>query len=149
MKARLYRSRTDAMLAGVCGGLGDHFHIDSSLVRVVFVLLAIVPPCLGVLIYLALWLIVPREGEEAPPPTTVRAGAEEIAERARAMGEEVRTAVHRSSARAVLGVVLVAIGVIFLLVNLGLLWRRWIGIVWAIALVVVGLWLLVRTARRS
>jgi phage shock protein C len=38
---RLYRSRTDRMIAGVCGGLAKHFGIDPTLVRLAFVILAL------------------------------------------------------------------------------------------------------------
>jgi phage shock protein PspC (stress-responsive transcriptional regulator) len=56
---RLYRSRNDRKLAGVCGGLAHYFDIDPTLVRVAFA----VPPLIGIgspiLVYLALMLIVP------------------------------------------------------------------------------------------
>ncbi|MCX6095274.1 MAG: PspC domain-containing protein [Candidatus Bipolaricaulota bacterium] len=153
MKGKLYRSRTDSMLAGVCGGLGNYFGIDSSIVRIVFVLLALVPPCLGLLVYLAMWLIVPREGVQTTPPETVRTGAEEIAEKARAVGEDVRTAVRHSNVSAgfVVGGVLIALGVILLLSNLGFVWSRWLGlrILWPILLVIAGLALLLRRPRRD
>jgi phage shock protein PspC (stress-responsive transcriptional regulator) len=139
------------MLAGVCGGLGNYFGIDSSIVRIVFVVLALVPPCLGLLVYLAMWLIVPREGVQTTPPETVRAGANEIVEKARAVGEDVRTAVRHSNVGAgfVVGGVLVALGVILLLSNLGFVWSRWLGlrILWPILLVIAGLALLLRRPR--
>lgn len=57
---RLYRSRTNRIIAGVCGGLGDYFDIDPVLVRVIFVafLLAFGSTAL---LYVILWLIVPNE----------------------------------------------------------------------------------------
>ena len=147
MREKLYRSRTDSMIAGVCGGLAEHFGLDSSLVRIIFVLLVLVPPCLGILIYLAMWLIVPRAGAETTPQETVRAGAAEIAEKARAVGEEVRSTVHRSRVTpgTILGLVFVVLGVAFLLVNLGFLWASWIWrLLWPGLLLVVGLALLLR-----
>ena len=58
----LTRSTTDRKFAGVCGGLGDYFEIDSTVVRVVWVILGIVPGCfiLGVLAYLVAWFIIPE-----------------------------------------------------------------------------------------
>jgi phage shock protein PspC (stress-responsive transcriptional regulator) len=38
---KLYRSRSQRMIAGVCGGLADYFNIDATLVRVLFLLLAV------------------------------------------------------------------------------------------------------------
>ena len=55
---RLYRSQSEKMFAGVCGGLGEYFGIDPTLVRLFFVLLALLGGH-GVLVYLILWLIVP------------------------------------------------------------------------------------------
>lgn len=56
---RLYRSRQDRMLAGVCGGLGEYFDIDSSLVRLGLVLL-IVFGGTGFLAYIIAWIIIPE-----------------------------------------------------------------------------------------
>jgi len=48
------------MLAGVCGGLAQYFNIDPTLVRVLFVVLAVLGGS-GLLIYLVLWIVVPEE----------------------------------------------------------------------------------------
>jgi phage shock protein C len=69
---RLYRSRTDRWFAGICGGLGHYFSVDPTLVRVLFVLFALVVGG-GILAYLILWLIIPLEPQgvattaELPP----------------------------------------------------------------------------------
>jgi phage shock protein C len=57
---KLYRSRTDRQVAGVCGGLAQHFNMDATLIRVLFVVLAVLGGS-GILIYLAMWIIVPQE----------------------------------------------------------------------------------------
>jgi phage shock protein C len=61
---RLYRSRTDRKLAGVCGGLAQYFNIDAILMRVLFVVLALLGGP-GLVIYLVLWIVVPEEPEDA------------------------------------------------------------------------------------
>ena len=61
-KKRLYRSRSDRWLAGVCGGIGDYFNTDPTVIRVIFVLGALILGG-GLLIYLILWLIIPLEPE--------------------------------------------------------------------------------------
>jgi phage shock protein C len=55
---KLYRSRSQRMIAGVCGGLADYFNIDATLVRVLFLLLAVFGGT-GLVIYLVMWIIVP------------------------------------------------------------------------------------------
>jgi phage shock protein C len=57
---RLYRKRTDRMLAGVCAGLADYLNIDPTIVRIIFVVL-VFAGLGGVLVYLILWLITPEE----------------------------------------------------------------------------------------
>ena len=57
---RLYRSRTDRKLAGVCGGLAQYFNLDATLIRVLFVALAVFGGS-GLVLYLAMWIIVPNE----------------------------------------------------------------------------------------
>ena len=66
MARRLYRSRNEKMLGGVCGGLGDLLDIDPTIVRLVFVLLALWGGS-GALIYLVLWLIAPYKDELKDP----------------------------------------------------------------------------------
>jgi phage shock protein C len=60
---RLYRSREDRMIAGVCGGLGEYFGIDPTLVRLLFVFAALFYGP-GILAYLILMLVVPEEPQE-------------------------------------------------------------------------------------
>jgi phage shock protein C len=57
---RLHRSRTDRVIAGVCGGLADYFGVDPILVRVLWVV-AVLSFGAGLLAYVLLWLFVPQE----------------------------------------------------------------------------------------
>jgi phage shock protein C len=57
---KLYRSKTDRMLGGVCGGLAEYFNTDATLIRVLFVLLTVLGG-VGPIIYLAMWIIVPNQ----------------------------------------------------------------------------------------
>lgn len=59
MASRLCRSRTDRKLAGVCGGLAEFLGWDSTLVRVLWIVLNLLGGS-GVLIYLILWLAMPE-----------------------------------------------------------------------------------------
>ena len=55
---KLYRSRNQRMLGGVCGGLAEYFNVDTTLIRVLFLVLAVFGGS-GLLIYVVMWLIVP------------------------------------------------------------------------------------------
>jgi phage shock protein PspC (stress-responsive transcriptional regulator) len=57
---RLYRSRTNRKLAGVCGGLAQYSNTDVTLLRVLFVVLALLGGP-GLVIYLLMWILVPEE----------------------------------------------------------------------------------------
>jgi phage shock protein C len=55
---KLYRSQTQRMLAGVCGGLAEYFNIDATVLRVLFLILAVFGGS-GIVIYLVMWIVVP------------------------------------------------------------------------------------------
>ena len=58
MNNQLTRSSSDRMIGGVCGGLAEYFNIDATLIRALFVLLAVFGGS-GLLIYIVMWIIVP------------------------------------------------------------------------------------------
>jgi phage shock protein C len=60
---RLYRSRKEQMVAGICGGIAEYFAVDPTIVRLVFVLLALLGGP-GLLIYIVLWIVIPEEPVE-------------------------------------------------------------------------------------
>lgn len=60
MSKKLYRSRSDRMIAGVCGGVADYFDVDSSLIRLA-VLFIFLFQGVGLIAYLIAWLIISEE----------------------------------------------------------------------------------------
>jgi len=56
---RVYRSKKNKMLAGVCGGIAEYFDVDPALVRLLLVLLVLMGFA-GIIIYLVAWLIIPE-----------------------------------------------------------------------------------------
>ncbi len=69
MNTQFVRSKSDKMIGGVCGGLARYFGIDSTIVRLVFVLAVLsgVSP----LIYLVLWIVMPEEKPLAATPAAL------------------------------------------------------------------------------
>jgi phage shock protein C len=57
---RLWRSRTERKIAGICGGLGEYFHVDPFWVRLIFVLFFLAGGA-ALIVYIVMWLIVPLE----------------------------------------------------------------------------------------
>jgi phage shock protein PspC (stress-responsive transcriptional regulator) len=70
---KLYRSTSDRMIAGICGGIGEYFNIDSTLVRLIFVLGAIFTGSALFWAYIIMLIVVPEEPQasqaiiDAPP----------------------------------------------------------------------------------
>ncbi len=58
-RKRLYRSRDDRMLAGVCGGIAEYFDIDPSIVRILWVIFSLSLGS-GLFAYILAWVIVPE-----------------------------------------------------------------------------------------
>jgi phage shock protein C len=65
MAKKLYRSTTDKMLGGVAGGLAEYFDIDSTLVRVLFIVVVFLGGG-GIIAYIILWIVVPQKPYEIP-----------------------------------------------------------------------------------
>lgn len=60
MAKRLYRSRNDRMIAGVCGGLAEYFDVDPVVVRLIAVILLLPGGLPGLVPYVILWIVVPE-----------------------------------------------------------------------------------------
>jgi len=58
---KLYLSNTDRKIGGVCGGLGEYFEMDSTIFRILFVLVSILSCGIGIFGYLAVWILIPRK----------------------------------------------------------------------------------------
>ena len=58
---RLYRSKSDKVLGGVCAGIANYFEVDPVLVRLIWVILTLASMGLGVIAYIIAWIIVPEE----------------------------------------------------------------------------------------
>jgi len=112
---RLYKSRTDRMLDGVCGGVGEFFGLDPTLVRIAWVLAALFGGS-GILLYLVAMIIMPvNPGEAAATP----GGSH-----------------HRNT--RFWGILLIVVGGVWFLDNLGVpFWHNWWGFSWDVFLPVL------------
>ncbi|MFH1639923.1 MAG: PspC domain-containing protein [Chloroflexota bacterium] len=162
MEKRLFRSRTDQMIWGVCGGLARYFDIDPTIVRLIFVLSIFIGGA-GIWVYLILTLIVPQERSEArTPEETIRENISDIRETASRLGHELRSSPSNEDAtakettrqhlrhrrQAAFGILLVILGIIFLMASLNIFWWfRW-SYLWPAVLVVIGILIIAGAARR-
>ena len=132
---KLYRSRENAMIGGVCAGIAEYFKIDSSLVRLATVIL-VFPGGLSIWAYIIAWIIVPQKpiGVSVDRVPADGQESESIAdETAEKPGE------NQDNSRYVVGIVLVALGVLFLLNAFDIF--RWFSFakLWPVVLIIVGL----------
>jgi phage shock protein C len=150
MNNRLYRSTTNRMIAGVCGGLAAYLRIDASLVRLFFVLLMLAGTGIGVLVYLLFWIILPYEGEDEDTSLgdSVRSSSQEIAGHVRFMGQDLRRMVNNPNPQIalVVGGALFLLGIYFLLANLHPSWFPSLdfAVIWPSLLILGGIVLLYR-----
>jgi phage shock protein PspC (stress-responsive transcriptional regulator) len=153
MSDRLYRSQTDRIIGGVCGGLGEYLRVDPTIVRLLFVLFAIASG-MGLIVYFIMWAIVPLEGQGvAGEADTLAANRNEMAQGIRTIRSNVGGSLRNPDRQTwlIIGSGLVILGLLFLADALGLSWLSWFrpGAWWPVILVVLGALLVLRRARRS
>jgi phage shock protein C len=145
---RLYRSRKNRMLGGVCGGIAEYFEIDPVIVRLLAVALFFVGGS-AVLAYIIALIIIPYE----PFETAAGAGKE-----ASATAATAPVAAPQSSGDSVplfLGILLIVLGGVFLLHNLPIFdpfygWARYYirHFFWPSILIVFGVFLIARSWKK-
>lgn len=142
-KFRLYRSSTDRVIAGVCGGIGEYFEIDSTIVRIVFVILALIHGS-GILLYILLWVIIPSEEHGVLSRDSIRSTFDEMRNRAKNFDKDFSNTIDRRPSYSLWAWVLVILGGLFLLNNFDLLGRYTLRELWPVVLIGVGIVLLTR-----
>jgi len=143
---KIYRLKDDYIIAGVCSGLAEYFQIDATLVRVVFVLLFISGGA-GLLIYLVLWLIIPKEGGKEVKVNrekNVKEFADDLSNKAQVMANEIRKEVKTSKrGGSFFGLVLIILGTVILVEKLVPIELNW-DYIWPGILIFLGLYLMIR-----
>lgn len=144
---RLYKSRTHRMIDGVCGGVSEYFEVDPTIVRVLWVLFTLLGGA-GFILYIVGMVIMPANPNQfytlypndATPDTA---------------GVVEQNAHKKNESRRFWGIVLVLIGALVLMSNLGWFANiNWFSLSWEVVfpaiLIAVGLWLLyVQTQGRT
>jgi phage shock protein C len=137
-RIHLYRSETNKMIAGVCGGLGEAFGIDPVIIRLVFFIITFMGGS-GILIYLILWIVLPSESNLTHGNDTMRANINEMKTHAQNFSHYF----GGEDGRSWWGILLVAIGIIYLMNNFGFSNVEW-GRLWPIIIIIIGFALLGR-----
>jgi len=141
---RLYRSKEDKVIGGVCGGIADYFTVDPVWVRLIAILLLILDG-IGFIAYIILWILVPENPKQKSTKKTL---AEEKVELVK---EKVKNHSKESSSKEVIkeknghsfmGIILIIIGTLYLIKNV----FGWFDaeVFWGILIISLGLLLLMR-----
>lgn len=146
---KLYRSKSDQMIAGVCAGIAEYFKIDPIIVRIIF-LLGLVTGY-GIIIYFVLWSIVPEEGTDKSVNVerVVENGAKDIETKVNSFVEKIQS--NRNISMWA-GIFIILFGLFFLLGNFGFFnifkYLR-PDLLWPVILIIVGITLLLKHDRRD
>ncbi|OGZ34664.1 MAG: hypothetical protein A2174_02540 [Candidatus Portnoybacteria bacterium RBG_13_41_18] len=147
---KLYRSQSDKIIAGVCGGLAKYFEIDPILVRAAFILLALINGA-GLLVYIIMTIIVPKEPAEGQEMGTsnlnieekIKESAQEFKKEAQAFGQNLKDKSWLHDKRNVIGFIIIVIGLIALINQFVPHWFSW-SLFWALALVFIGFYIIIK-----
>ncbi len=137
--SQIYRSETNKFIGGVCGGLGEYFNIDPSIIRLVFVLLTVFGGS-GIIIYLVLWIIIPSKSQK---------GSQDFKERIHEVAQDIKNSVknhriHEPHNRHFIAYAAILIGILFLLDNFGFNTYFSFGRLWPLLLILLGISIILR-----
>jgi phage shock protein C len=159
MDKKLHRSQNDKIIAGIAGGIGEYFEVDPTIVRLIFVLITVLGGS-GVLLYLILWVLIPKnlEGKMVIDKDRVKEVAGEIKDKAEAFGKGIKeefgkeapTVKERSKkSGGLFGWILVIAGILFLInVFYPISFRYFAFRFWPVGLVLLGFILIFRSGRK-
>jgi phage shock protein C len=133
---KLYRSRKDYVLSGVCGGVAEYFDVDSMFVRLIAIILIFSGA--GFLIYILMWIIIPFENEDNKDKKDKKTVKLEKNEKTNEYKEK-----KSSNFREFLGLLFIVLGVILLIGRLFSISPEIIGI---LILIVIGILFLVTSS---
>jgi phage shock protein C len=71
---RLYRSKKERMLGGVCGGLGEHLDIDPTVIRLIWAVVTVLSLGTGIIVYILAWILIPEEDTAGLAPQSPESG---------------------------------------------------------------------------
>lgn len=141
---RLYRAEKNAVIGGVAQGLGEYFNIDPTIIRLLFVLFAIIHGS-GVLLYIVLWIVLPTKSKVMNSPEdakqVIKDNLSGVRDRVAGFAQNMRGD-RGNNNRAIIGVLLLIFGVIILFDNLGWSMGLDFGKFWPLILVFLGFYIL-------
>lgn len=156
MNKKLYRSRKDYMIAGVCGGIAEYFEIDSTLVRLLAVLVVLIGGA-GVVAYIIAWIVIPKNPDQVSDESfeerekikeKIKKGTKDVIEEVKEHFESEELSHKSEKNRRILGgIIIIAVGLIFLL-NGFFPWVGW-NKLWPVILIAVGITIMIQAFKKK
>ncbi len=154
MKNKLYRSKKDCVIGGVCGGIAEYFDIDTTLVRLLAVLVFFFGGS-GIIAYIIGWIIIPQNPNGNTEDNSknkgeiegkIKKGADKADKKAEEnLSEERSKGNSEKNRNIILGIILIIVGLVFMGTTF-FPWITWIawGTFWPVIIIVVGLVIMIR-----
>jgi len=154
MKNKLYRSKKDCVIGGVCGGIAEYFDVDPTLVRLLAVLVFFLGGS-GIVAYIIGWIIIPRnpngntegnsENKEETKRKIKKRAEDTIKKTEENLLEERSKGNSERNRNIILGIILTIVGLIFMGSTFfpWITWAVW-GAFWPVIIIVVGIVIMIR-----
>jgi len=156
MNKKLYRSRKDYIIAGVCGGIAEYFEIDSTLVRLLAILVVLIGGA-GVVAYIIAWIVIPKNPDQVSDESfeerekikeKVKKGTKDVIKEVKEHFESEELSHKSEKNRRILGgIIVIAVGLIFLL-NGFFPWVGW-NKLWPVILIAVGITIMIQAFKKK
>lgn len=141
----LYRSETNRVIGGVCGGLGEVFEVDPNIIRGLFALATIFGGS-GILFYVILWIVIPSQSRLMNKgQDTIRENFEEMKVEAQKFSSHINTG---DNSRSALAIILIGCGILFLLNNFGFVEFINFKRMWPLIFILIGFSILMKKKTR-
>lgn len=141
---RLIRNTKNKLLAGVAAGIADYFDLDPNVIRFLFIVLTAFGGS-GILMYLLLWLLLPSDVSEVNDSRdTVRENVQQMKDAVKDFADQIKKErphdmnEKKGKSQQYLGSILVILGILFLLKNLGLIDLFIIQKFWPVLIIFLG-----------
>ena len=138
-KKRLYRAKDEKVFLGVLGGIAKYLEVDPTIIRIIYVILLFLAPVTAILLYFILALIMPEEPEE-------EISLDKLPEKAERIAKEIdETLTKGNHNKKLLAIILIILGGVLILRKVTpFMWHLQGDILWAVLLLLFGIYLLVR-----
>lgn len=141
----LYRSETNKIIAGICGGIGEYLSIDPVIFRIIFILGTIFGGW-GIIVYIILWIVIPSESKAGSiNEGNVKENVEEIKLKAKNFATDIASG---NDSKVWIGIIIALVGVMFLFSNFGIFYIFDFAKFWPLILVGLGLLIIMKNEKK-